>query len=170
MIAGVLCAVFIVFTVVGIGWFQLAAGGYGKGSIVKIIGFAVLGASLLLFLFRRIVQDGESPHWREDDADDAGRRSGHAAASAPLSLNSVAFGRQRRAGSGRRASESQNLLMELPEEFDVSVEMAALPVRRRGSSRRSTTFPSRRSSRAAPVRTRIRRSSSGGRSACSRPG
>jgi hypothetical protein len=33
---------------------------------VKIIGFAVLGISLLLFLFRRIVQDGERPHWREE--------------------------------------------------------------------------------------------------------
>ena len=36
------------------------AGGYGKGTKVKIIGVAVLGASLLLFLFRRIVQDGET--------------------------------------------------------------------------------------------------------------
>jgi amino acid transporter len=65
-IAAVLCAAFVVFTVVGVGWFQVAAGGYGKGAIVKIIGFAVLGASLLLFLFRRIVQDGEPPHWREE--------------------------------------------------------------------------------------------------------
>ena len=65
-IAAVLCAAFAVFTVVGVGWFQIAAGGYGKGAIVKIIGFAVLGISLLLFLFRRIVQDGEAPHWREE--------------------------------------------------------------------------------------------------------
>jgi len=65
-IAAVLCAAFAVFTVVGVGWFQIAAGGYGKGAIVKIIGFAVLGVSLLLFLFRRIVQDGEAPHWREE--------------------------------------------------------------------------------------------------------
>jgi amino acid transporter len=65
-IAAVLCAAFVVFTVVGVGWFQIAAGGYGKGAVVKIIGFAVLGASLLLFLFRRIVQDGEPPHWREE--------------------------------------------------------------------------------------------------------
>jgi len=33
---------------------------------VKIIGFGVLVISLLLFLYRRRVQDGESPHWRED--------------------------------------------------------------------------------------------------------
>jgi amino acid transporter len=64
-IAWVLFAAFIVFSIVGIGWFQIAAGGYGKGAQIKIIGFAVLGASLLLFLFRRIVQDHERPHWRE---------------------------------------------------------------------------------------------------------
>ena len=28
--------------------------------------FIVIGASLLLFLFRRIVQDKEAPHWREE--------------------------------------------------------------------------------------------------------
>ena len=50
----------------GVGWFQTAAGGYGKGAEVKIIGFAVLGISLLLFLFRRMVQDKEAPHWREE--------------------------------------------------------------------------------------------------------
>jgi L-asparagine transporter-like permease len=65
-IAAVLCVLFVVFSVVGIGWFQIAAGGYGKGAVVKIIGFAVLGGSLLLFLFRRIVQDHERPHWREE--------------------------------------------------------------------------------------------------------
>jgi len=66
-IAAVLCAAFVVFTVVGIGWFQIAGGGavYG-GNKEKIIGFAVLGVSLLLFLYRRIVQDGEPPHWREE--------------------------------------------------------------------------------------------------------
>ncbi len=64
-IAAVLCAAFVVFTVVGVGWFQTAAGGYG-GTKEKIIGFGVLAASLLLFLFRRIVQDGERPHWREE--------------------------------------------------------------------------------------------------------
>jgi amino acid transporter len=68
-IAIVLCASFLLFSVVGIGWFQTAAGGYGKGAVVKVVGFAVLGASILLFLFRRIVQDGERPHWREDTPD-----------------------------------------------------------------------------------------------------
>ena len=65
-IAVVLCAAFVLFTVVGIGWFQTAAGGYGKGAEVKIIGFAVLAISLLLFVFRRTVQDKETPHWREE--------------------------------------------------------------------------------------------------------
>ena len=66
VIAGVLCAMFIVFTVVGVGWFQTAAGGYGKGAQVKIIGFGVLVISLLLFLYGAGVQDGEWLHWREE--------------------------------------------------------------------------------------------------------
>jgi amino acid transporter len=64
-IAGVLCALFILFTVVGVGWFQNAAGGYG-GTKEKVIGFAILAAGVLLFLVRRIVQDRERPHWREE--------------------------------------------------------------------------------------------------------
>jgi len=66
-IAVVLAAAFVLFTVVGVGWFQIAGGGavYG-GNKEKIIGFSVLAASLLLFLFRRIVQDRERPHWREE--------------------------------------------------------------------------------------------------------
>src|SRR2546428_11159835 len=66
-IAVVLCAAFVVFSIVGIGWFQIAGGGavYG-GTKEKIIGFSVLAISLLLFLFRRIVQDKETPHWREE--------------------------------------------------------------------------------------------------------
>jgi amino acid transporter len=82
-IAAVLCAAFVVFSVVGIGWFQIAGGGavYG-GNKEKIIGFAVLAASLLLFLFRRIVQDREAPHWREEtpatpEEEVAGRRQAH---------------------------------------------------------------------------------------------
>jgi amino acid transporter len=66
VIAGVLCAMFIVFTIVGVGWFQIAAGGYGRGAQVKIIGFGVLVISLLLFFYRRIVQDKERIHWKED--------------------------------------------------------------------------------------------------------
>ena len=62
-----LCGAFIVFEIVGVGWFQIAGGGglYGATKS-KIIGFAVLVVSLLLFLFRRMVQDKESPHWREE--------------------------------------------------------------------------------------------------------
>jgi amino acid transporter len=30
------------------------------------IGFGILGAAILLFLYRRIVQDKERPHWREE--------------------------------------------------------------------------------------------------------
>jgi amino acid transporter len=66
-IAGILFAAFALFSIVGIGWLQIAGGGavYG-GTKERIIGFGVLAISLLLFLFRRIVQDGEPPHWREE--------------------------------------------------------------------------------------------------------
>jgi amino acid transporter len=66
-IAIVLFAAFVLFSIVGIGWFQIAGGGavYG-GTKEKIIGFSVLAISLVLFLFRRIVQDKETPHWREE--------------------------------------------------------------------------------------------------------
>jgi amino acid transporter len=66
-IGAALFLAFIVFSVVGIGWFDIAGGGavYG-GTKEKAIGFGVLAISLLLFLFRRIVQDGERPHWREE--------------------------------------------------------------------------------------------------------
>ena len=66
-IAVVLFAAFVLFSIVGIGWFQIAGGGavYG-GTKEKIIGFSVLAISLVLFLFRRIVQDKETPHWREE--------------------------------------------------------------------------------------------------------
>ncbi|MDX6469332.1 MAG: hypothetical protein QOF75_1135 [Gaiellaceae bacterium] len=64
-IAGVLAVFCLVLTVVGFGWFQTAAGGYG-GTKEKVIALSVLAASILLFFFRRIVQDHEMPHWRED--------------------------------------------------------------------------------------------------------
>ena len=66
-IAMVLFVVFAIFSVVGIGWFQIAGGGavYG-GTKEKIIGFCVLAGSLLLFLFRRVIQDKETPHLREE--------------------------------------------------------------------------------------------------------
>ena len=63
-IAAVLAVFCVVLTVVGFGWFQIAAGGYG-GTKEKVIGLAVLAIGFLLFLFRRIVQDRERPHWRE---------------------------------------------------------------------------------------------------------
>jgi amino acid transporter len=64
-IAGVLAALCLVLTVVGFGFFQNAPGGYGDTK-EKVIGVAVLAIGLLLFFFRRIVQDKEAPHWRED--------------------------------------------------------------------------------------------------------
>ncbi|MGH3136663.1 MAG: APC family permease [Gaiellaceae bacterium] len=64
-IAAILCGMFIVFTIVGVGWFQTAAGGYGSEK-EKIIGFSVLVIAVVLFFYRRIVQDKESPHWREE--------------------------------------------------------------------------------------------------------
>ena len=67
-IAGLLAVWCLVLTIVGFGWFQNAAGGYG-GTKEKVIGIAVLAIGLLLFFVRRIVQDGERPHWREDTPD-----------------------------------------------------------------------------------------------------
>ena len=63
-IAAVLAAYCALLTIVGFGWFHIAAGGYG-GTKEKIIGVAILVVGIVLFLFRRIVQDGERPHWRE---------------------------------------------------------------------------------------------------------
>lgn len=64
-IAGVLAAYCLLITIVGFGWFQNAAGGYG-GTKEKVIAVAVLAGSVLLFFFRRIVQDKETPHFREE--------------------------------------------------------------------------------------------------------
>jgi amino acid transporter len=64
-IAGLLAVWCLILTIVGFGWFQTAAGGYG-GTKEKVIGIGVLLIGLLLFFFRRIVQDKESPHWREE--------------------------------------------------------------------------------------------------------
>jgi amino acid transporter len=66
-VAAVLTAAYTVFEVVGVGWFQIAgAGGVYGGTKEKLIGFGVLVISLVLFLFRRVVQDKETPHWREE--------------------------------------------------------------------------------------------------------
>jgi amino acid transporter len=64
-IAGILAVWCLILTIVGFGWFQTAAGGYG-GTKEKVIGVSVLVIGLLLFFVRRIVQDRERPHWRED--------------------------------------------------------------------------------------------------------
>jgi amino acid transporter len=64
-IAVVLSLWCLLLTVVGFGWMHQAAGGYG-GTKEQLIGIAVLAIGLLLFLYRRIVQDGERPHWREE--------------------------------------------------------------------------------------------------------
>ena len=64
-IAGLLSVWCLILTIVGFGWFQNAAGGYG-GTKEKVIGVGVLVIGLLLFFFRRLVQDKERIHWRED--------------------------------------------------------------------------------------------------------
>lgn len=50
---------------------------------MKIIGFGILAASLLLFLFRRIVQDKEAPHWREEVPATPGEEQAPAAIGVP---------------------------------------------------------------------------------------
>jgi len=65
-IAAVLAIFCLVLTVVGFGWFQTAAGGYGEGTKEKVVGILVLVIGVLLFFFRRIVQDRQKIHWRED--------------------------------------------------------------------------------------------------------
>ena len=62
---GILAVWCLILTIVGFGWFQTAAGGYG-GTKEKVIGVGVLVIGVLLFFFRRIVQDKEKIHWRED--------------------------------------------------------------------------------------------------------
>jgi amino acid transporter len=64
-IAGLLAVWCLILTIVGFGWMQVAAGGYG-GTEEKIIGVSVLLIAIALFLYRRIVQDHERPHWREE--------------------------------------------------------------------------------------------------------
>ena len=64
-IAGVLAVWCLILTIVGFGWFDTAGGGYG-GTKEKVIGVSVLVVGLLLFFFRRVVQDKERIHWRED--------------------------------------------------------------------------------------------------------
>ena len=64
-IAGLLAVWCLILTVVGFAYFDTAGGGYG-GTKEKVIGIGVLVIGILLFFFRRIVQDKERIHWRED--------------------------------------------------------------------------------------------------------
>jgi amino acid transporter len=64
-IAAILTVWCLILTVVGFAYFQTAAGGYG-GTKEKVIGIGVLVIGVLLFFFRRVVQDKEKIHWRED--------------------------------------------------------------------------------------------------------
>jgi amino acid transporter len=62
-VAGFLCVLNAAFLIVG----ALAPKLNGYGTWTDFwIGVGVLLASIVLFVFRRVVQDGESVHWRED--------------------------------------------------------------------------------------------------------
>jgi amino acid transporter len=62
-VAIALAAINLFFTVIGV-WYTEKIG-YG-GTKEVLYGVGVLLISILLFFFRRIVQDGEKPHWREE--------------------------------------------------------------------------------------------------------
>jgi amino acid transporter len=62
-IAALLVAANLFLTVMGVWYTELI--GYG-GTKEVLYGVGVLAISILLFFFRRIVQDGERPHWREE--------------------------------------------------------------------------------------------------------
>ncbi len=64
-IAAVLAVWCLILTVVGFGWMQVAAGGYGETK-EKVIGILILVIAVVLFFYRRIVEDKERPHWREE--------------------------------------------------------------------------------------------------------
>jgi len=62
-IAIALAAFNVFLCVIGVWYTELL--GYG-GTKEVLYGIGILALSILLFLFRRIVQDGERPHWREE--------------------------------------------------------------------------------------------------------
>jgi amino acid transporter len=62
-IALLLAGVNLFLTVMGVWYTELI--GYG-GTKEILYGVGVLAISILLYLFRRIVQDKERPHWREE--------------------------------------------------------------------------------------------------------
>jgi amino acid transporter len=87
-IVGVLLVANIVFLLVG----SLAPKLNGYGTWTDFwIGIGVLVASLLLFFFRRIVQDGESVHWSEPtpsvpDAEELAELGGPPPAAVPVGV------------------------------------------------------------------------------------
>ena len=146
-------------------------GGYGDTK-EKIIGVRCSSSALLLFLFRRIVQDGERPHWREEtptmpDARVAGAPRRRRCARLRPDARLVREGRPSAAPSAVvriRAMEGSRP----PQEFEVAI--AARSRRPRRSARRSTQRRRRPSARARRTgSTAIPPSRSGGRSGCSRP-
>jgi amino acid transporter len=62
-IAVALAGINVFLCVIGVWYTELL--GYG-GTKEVLYGVGILALSILFFLFRRIVQDGEKPHWRED--------------------------------------------------------------------------------------------------------
>ena len=136
----------------------------------KIIGFGVLVISLLLFLFRRIVQDKETPHWREETPtmpdehvaeasrgrDGPGVGTGMASVREAATAASLVSGSEFAHGSIQSRPSSR------------SRWRARSPLRRRSAPRTMSRRSGRRSSSARASRA-IRPLRSGGRSGCSRP-
>ena len=133
-----------VLTIFGFGWFQTAAGGYG-GTKEKIIGFGVLAIAILLFLFRRIVQDGERPHWREDTPTmpDARQAALLEQAARPVAVGALA--RRRRGGTRRRPlAERQNRAhgrLDARTEFEIALGERDLRRPRRSAPRSTRRRP-----------------------------
>ena len=159
--------------VVGFGWFQIAGGGAGYGGTKeKIIGFCVLAGSLLLFLFRRIVQDGERPHWREETPTMPDATAVAAAPRRRCARPELAGQvENRKKGRPRVAPSCQNRAVSgIPEEFDVPIGGGFVAGGPDGIG--DTVFddlPSRRQIDSGAGLGATRRSSSARRSGCSRP-
>ena len=99
--------------------------GYGTWTDFAI-GVGVLAASVLLFIFRRVVQDGERIHFREETADHAGR------------------GRLARGLRGARAGRSRGELIADDQTIVVGYDDTEAS-QRRWSAPRSSPRPSSRS-------------------------
>ena len=116
-IAGILAVWCLILTIVGFGYFQTAAGGYG-GTKEKVIGIGVLVIGILLFFFRRIVQDKEQIHWREDTPR-CRRRTRLDRRPRRLATPSLRPEGPRAAGPSGRQNRSMSTEAPPPEEFDV---------------------------------------------------